>query len=323
MIFPLRRNFGWVFILHSVLPEKERSLFPQNRSLEITPEDLRVILRWTEEKGLEPVALDDLPQRLGKAGDRKLVCFTFDDGCRDNLAHALPIFREFRVPFAVNITNGFVGGTVPVWWYFLEDALTANWRLTFRWQGQPYDLLTDTPEARDVAYDVLAGLFRSLGSNRDDLVQCLAEATEVDPLASTRRLSMTWDEVRQMAADPLVTIGAHTHAHHSLNQLSDAELLVEVRDARVELEAQIGRPVRHFAYPFGGSNAVNEREFALVRSLGFSTMVTTRAGYLSRHHAGLLDRLPRVGISGNASVPRSLQLIERGLAALWPSRSQS
>ena len=98
---------------------------------------------------------------------------------------------------------------------------------------------------------------------------------------------------------------------------------MEVRDARVELEAQIGRPVRHFAYPFGGSNAVNEREFALVRSLGFSTMVTTRAGYLSRHHAGLLDRLPRVGISGNASVPRSLQLIERGLAALWPSRSQS
>ena len=323
MIFPLPRNVGWIFVLHSVLPEAERSLFPQNRSLEITPEDLRTILRWAEEKGLDAVALDDLPPRMAKAGERKLVCFTFDDGCRDNLDHALPIFREFQMPFAVNITNGFVSGTVPVWWYFLEAVLTANWRLAFRYQGKSYDLLTDTPEARDVAFDELAGLFRSLGSNRDDLVHCLAEAAEVDPLQRARRTSMTWDEVRQMAADPLVTIGAHTHAHHSPNQLSDAELLAEVRDARLELEAQIGRPVRHFAYPFGGNNAVNERELALVRGLGFSTMVTTRAGYLSRQHAGMMDRLPRVGISGNANVPRSLQLIESGLAALWQSRTQS
>jgi len=323
MIFPLRRNFGWIFILHSVLPEQERSLFPQNRSLEITPEDLRTILQWVEEKGLDAVGLDDLPLRLAQPGKRKLVCFTFDDGCRDNLVHALPIFREFRMPLAVNITNGFVGGTVPMWWYFLEDALTANWRLAFRWQGKSYEMLTDTPEARDAACDELAGLLRSLGSNRDDLVQCLADAAEVDPLAITRRKAMTWDEVRQMATDPLVTIGAHTQAHHSLNQLSDAELLVEVRDARLELEAQIGRPVRHFAYPFGGTNAVNEREFALVRELGFSTMVTTRAGCLSRQHVSVMDRLPRVGISGNASVPHSLQLIESGLAALWQARSQS
>lgn len=323
MIFSFSRNLGWIIILHSVLPENERSPFPQNRSLEITPSDLREILSWVRENDLEVVTLDELALRLQRPESGRMICLTFDDGCLDNLTHALPIFREFQAPFSVNITNGFVAGTVPIWWYFLEDALTANWRLGFRWEGKAYDFLTDTPEERHLAYDEIAGLLRALGTRRDDLVQVIAEAAEVDPLARTRQISMSWDEVRQMAADPLVTIGAHTHAHHSLNQLSDDELLIEVGKARVELEEQIGQPVRHFAYPFGGNNAVNRREFALVRKLGFTTMVTTRAGNLTRQHAGALDRLPRVGISGNANVPHSLKLIERGLAALWQARSQS
>lgn len=323
MIFSFGRNLGWIIILHSVLPESERSPFPQNRSLEITPSDLREILSWVRENDLEIVTLDELTPRLQQPGKGRMVCLTFDDGCLDNLTHALPIFREFQAPFTVNITNGFVAGTVPIWWYFLEDALTANWRLGFQWEGKSYDFLTDTPEARQSAYDDIASLLRSLGTRRDELVQVIAEAAEVDPLARTRQISMTWDEVRQMAADPLVTIGAHTQAHHSLNQLSEDELSVEIGKARAELEEQIGQPVRHFAYPFGGNNAVNEREFALVRKLGFTTMVTTRAGNLTRQHVGALDRLPRVGISGNANVPHSLKLIERGLAALWQARSQS
>ena len=311
----VRGGVGCILVLHRVIPEAERSIFPQNRALEITPDDLRAMLAWQRERGIEPIALDELPERLAKPREPKFVCFTFDDGCCDSLIHTLPVFREFGVPFAVNITNGFVAHTVSVWWYLLEEALTANWRLRFRWDNRNYEYLTDTHEARLLAYDEISELLRSLNTRRDELVKRIADAAEIDPLACTRRTSMNWDEVRQLAADPLATIGAHTMAHHSLNQLTDLEIETEVHVARRELEEQIGRPVRHFAYPFGGRNAVNEREFELVRRGGFSTMMTTRSANLFPEHAQLSDRLPRLGFSGNYPVIESLRLIESGFSS--------
>lgn len=318
----VRPGVGCVLMLHRVIPDAERSLFPQNRALEITPEDLRAMLAWVRARGIEPIALDALPARLAEPREPKFVCFTLDDGCRDSLHHALPAFREYDTPFSVNVTNGFVGGTVSVWWYLLEEVLTAGWRLRFSWDGRDYDFLTDTPAARLRAYDEIATLLRGLGTRRDELIAHLADLTERDALACARRTSMTWDEVRQLAADPLATIGAHTHGHHSLNQLTDAEIEVEVHAARRELEAQIRRPVRHFAYPFGGRNAVNEREFELVRRGGFTTMLTTRNANLFPEHAGLLDRLPRLGVSGNYPAVETLNLIESGFASAVQWRGQ-
>ena len=53
--------------------------------------------------------------------------------------------------------------------------------------------------------DPCAQSLRGLGARRDELVARLADLAEVDPLACTRRTSMTWDEVRQLAAAPLAT----------------------------------------------------------------------------------------------------------------------
>jgi len=91
--------------------------------------------------------------------------------------------------------------------------------------------------------------------------------------------------------------------------------VAEVETARRELAAQLGREVRHFAYPFGGANAVDEREFALVRQFGFATMLTTRAGNLTRDHTAQSDRLPRLTISGNYPVLKVLRMAESGLTA--------
>ena len=313
---PLCRGVGCILALHRVVPEAGRSRFPENGALELTPEGLRGILGWVRKRGLEPIALDALPERLAAPRKPTFICFTLDDGCSDTLHQALPIFREFDVPFTVNITNGFASGTISVWWYLLEDVLTAEGPLRFRWQGRDFDFPTDTPQAKLSAFDDLASMIRSLGTERDELIQRLAEASGVDPLDPTRRTSMTWDEVRKLAAEPLVTIGAHTRGHHSLNRLTDAEIIAEVHEARQELEAQIGREVRHFAYPFGGRSAVNEREFALVRSSGFTTMVTTRSANLFAGHANLTDRLPRLSIGGNSSAVKRLQILESGLLSM-------
>jgi peptidoglycan/xylan/chitin deacetylase (PgdA/CDA1 family) len=297
------------------VPEADRSPLPSNRALEITPHDLRAMLEYVRRNELEVIALDEVPARVARPHGPRFVCFTLDDGYRDNATMALPVFREFGAPLTVNVTNGFIEGNASVWWYWLEEILSAGKPLQFSWKGTSHHFTATTSGERDRVLEEIARLIRGLGAERDELLRVIGEAAGVDPCGLTRKLCLTWEELRAFAADPLVTIGAHTAGHHSLNRLTDAELAAEVDGARRELATQLGREVRHFAYPFGGPNAVDEREFALVRQGGLATMLTTRAGNLTRDHATQMDRLPRLTISGNYPVIKALRMAESGLAA--------
>lgn len=271
---------------------------------------------------MEPIGLDAVPERLQNPRGPRFVAFTFDDGYRDNLHHALPLFREFQMPFAVNVNNGFADGSQSIWWYFLETAVAAREHLRFSWEGQVHDFVCRDDSDRNLAVERMSALVRSLGTSRNLLLQCIADAAGVDPLTSTRQLAMSWSEIGELAAEPLATIGAHGACHHSLNRLTEDEIAVEVTAARRDLETRTGRAVRHFAYPFGGSNAAEEREFAIVRRAGFTTMLTTRPANLFPRNAKRLDRLPRFGISGNYAAVRSLMMIESGLSSFLQERSE-
>ena len=322
LLRPFRGGLGCIVVLHRVVPESARSKLPANRALEITPEDLRAMLAWVRRRGLEPIPLDAIPSRLTMPRRPRFIAFTFDDGYRDNLVHALPVFRAFQTPFAVHVTNGFASSSESIWWYFLEEALSAKPHLRFTWEGIAREFDCATDRARNLALESLSGLIRSLGIGRNALLQRIAEAAEVDPLACTRRLAMNWGEVRALAAEPLATIGAHSACHHSLNRLTEEEIAVEVYAAKRDLEAQTGRDIRHFAYPFGGANVVDEREFAIVRRAGFTTMLTTRPANLFPENAGRMDRLPRLGISGNYAAVKSLVMIESGLSSFLQERAR-
>lgn len=62
---------------------------------------------------------------------------------------------------------------------------------------------------------------------------------------------LTWDELRELAKSPLITIGSHADTHRSLGLMSDADARVEARRSKERLEDALGAPVRSFAYPFG------------------------------------------------------------------------
>jgi peptidoglycan/xylan/chitin deacetylase (PgdA/CDA1 family) len=315
---PMYAGVGSIVVLHRIVPREECSGQPSNRALEITVEDLRAILEWVRQTGLEPVSLDAVPERLAKPRRDKFITLTLDDGYRDNLLHAVPLFREYDVPFTVNLASGFMARTASAWWHALEQMLLARAAVEFSWKGEDYRMASDSPWARESAFGKLAGMIRAQGlKQREELLAVLAAATGHDPLDDTSKLMMTWDEARQLAAEPLATIGAHTVGHYSLNMLSDAEVRKEMLDSKTEIEAQLGREVRHFAYPFGGRSAVNEREFQIARECGFKTMLTTRIANLFPEHGRSLDRLPRLVVSGNYPAVSNLSLQESGLASAW------
>ena len=78
---------------------------------------------------------------------------------------------------------------------------------------------------------------------------------------------MSWDELRALAKDPLVTIGAHTKSHLALGKLSEAQARAEMAESIcAHRNASLGAPCRHFSYPYGCANSAGPREFASPRS---------------------------------------------------------
>ncbi len=74
------------------------------------------------------------------------------------------------------------------------------------------------------------------------VVRDLAARHRVDMAAFCRDLCMDWQEIVDLAADPLVTIGAHTVNHMMLKKLpDDAAVRAEMEMSRAVLEAALGK----------------------------------------------------------------------------------
>ncbi|MGF1497158.1 MAG: polysaccharide deacetylase family protein [Elainellaceae cyanobacterium] len=86
------------------------------------------------------------------------------------------------------------------------------------------------------------------------------------------RPGVNWDQLREMAADPLVTIAAHSINHpRDLRDLTDADLRLEVVESKRILEAELGIPIRYFTYPEGN---YNERVAEAVAEAGYRAALT-------------------------------------------------
>jgi peptidoglycan/xylan/chitin deacetylase (PgdA/CDA1 family) len=124
--------------------------------------------------------------------------------------------------------------------------------------------------------------------------------------------------LKPFAADPLISIGAHSITHCNLARQTEAAARDEMATSRARIEGALQRPVVHLAYPYGDKIAAGPREFALARATGFNTAVTTRPGMVFSQNAEHLTALPRVSLNGNYQDARILPVLTSGAAtAMW------
>jgi peptidoglycan/xylan/chitin deacetylase (PgdA/CDA1 family) len=123
---------------------------------------------------------------------------------------------------------------------------------------------------------------------------------------------MTWDEVAAVAADPLVTIGAHTDNHMMVAKLDAEECRREMDAGAREIETRLGVRPAHFAFPVGDPTSAGPRDFEIAGEAGFATAVTTRPGVLYADHRDHLTALPRISINGGFQRVRYLDVLLSG-----------
>ena len=86
---------------------------------------------------------------------------------------------------------------------------------------------------------------------------------------------LSWNELRELSADSLLSIGSHTRRHPDLTRLTDEAAWEEIAGSKADLEYRLGMPVTGFAYPSG---RMNEREARMVVEAGYRVAVTTQPG---------------------------------------------
>jgi len=147
------------------------------------------------------------------------------------------------------------------------------------------------------AYNAIVMLFyRASPKTRKEFTKRLFVESDVDDRNITQEHSMTWGQIAELSSDPLVTIGAHTITHPCLATLDDKQTRTEIENSKNTIEKRIGKPVEHFAYPFGGSADCGVREFEMAARAGFKTAVTARIANLFPEHIKHTLCLPRISL---------------------------
>lgn len=318
---PFTRGPGAILMLHRVAAGPPgRPGYAPNAGLTITPDFLDATLGLVRRLGFALVDLDEAVRRLEEGRcDEPFCAVTFDDGYRDTLTLAAPILRRHGAPWTVYVTPGFADRTARLWWRELEEAIAALDRVETVIGGESLSLPAAGAAEKSSAFEAVYWRLRARPEPELlDAVAGLAAAAGLDPYAFAEAECMGWDELAELAADPLCTIGAHTMTHPRLATLPETAARVEMAQSRAVLEERLGRVVRHFAYPVGDPTSAGPREFALARELGFTSAVTTRPGMLFPEHAGALTALPRVSVSGQWQEIGYLDILLTGAPfALW------
>jgi peptidoglycan/xylan/chitin deacetylase (PgdA/CDA1 family) len=227
------------------------------------------------------------PRRL--PGGRKVI-ITFDDGYADNLHSAAPLLARQGFHAMFYIFTGWIAGTEEAWWDRLERVVDDDAGTL-----QPLPRMAGVPG--EVATTDRASWFESLylplrdtaPTRREEIMATLdgasGRAAEVRP--AYRPLTLA--ELRNLAGQPGVHIGAHTVTHPLLPSLPAQQQQFEIASSREWLERELGQPVRDLAYPHGAESPATRAAAAVA---GMKTAVTCEARAIRRTDDPLA--IPRV-----------------------------
>lgn len=232
--------------MHRVVAQ--RSVFPSNRELEITPDYLERLIEEYRQKGFSFVAIDemvgDLHRRPWDLRRKKRVNISFDDGFRDVYDYAFPILKRHHIPFTIYVVGSFPDGDADLWWIQLERLM-----------------------GEDVAgfENTLRACYQSEKNMREVMHEMTA--SEPDPRLCAE-LALSWQQLEEMVASGLCTVGSHSMTHPGLNRIDHDAMLWELTESKKHIEAHLPVEVHHFSYPH---SMENEAVQTALRQAGYLT----------------------------------------------------
>ena len=316
---------GIIWMLHRVAPaHPENLIYGLDSSLRISPDHLAIQIIRAKEKGARFVSIDDFLENKKNGASRPSdICITIDDGFKDIYEYAFPVFKKYGTPFVFYVSsdfidNGFKNCLKPAADGMMQmmDVISRRQELTLDGKPVKSASLQEKQQAfssfwqafikRKEAFPAMSGY---------DIFRALFPEEDLDFDGYKRRFLCTWDELREMAAHPLCTIGSHGVSHQWLSLMNDGQTLErEFSASKQAIEQGTGKEIFHFSYPYGQYNA---GVVALARKHFRSAVAIKPPDGTERRFTVSSDddfALPRISVQENVALPAYL-----GVSALTPS----
>jgi peptidoglycan/xylan/chitin deacetylase (PgdA/CDA1 family) len=284
--FPLIRALSArqpVILLYHSVPAKgdgafiDANMFEQHvrflkRHFElVTPSDLR-----KNRRGLEKIR----------------VLLTFDDGFRNHAKVVAPILRKHSIAATFFVCSRHATSGKYLWFNYLR-ALERH----FPGNGFSFggELINMAPAQRQLSIRRLAALLLSLTPHPDAMYQAIEEELpRLEDFLNGDEIAdyyagMTAEQVGELAADPLFSIGSHTVDHPFLTKCEPKEVLRQIQDNKTWIEQVCNQRCETIAYPSGDYNAEVLKQ---CRNLRFAHGYALTPGL----NADPQFELPRIGI---------------------------
>jgi len=271
-----------IFLLHGVVANHNEDVRNYNRK-HVEAEYFYDLLNNLVQSGGNPVSMDDI---LAAKNNHTLLpkrsfAVTFDDGFENNLSVATPILEQLSVPATIYITTKFVDQNYMSWIDRIEWAVstTAVKEFHLPWSG---DVSIHSPmEKIQVLEEIRAKVKSSPNINPNNLadqIQNSLKLTKTVSLNDQLNKKLSWDQVKLLSLNELITIGAHTYSHQILSHLDDELLHYEITNPINTIQKHTQKEVHHFSYPEGLSHHFTPRCVTALKTAGILICPTAIQG---------------------------------------------
>jgi peptidoglycan/xylan/chitin deacetylase (PgdA/CDA1 family) len=245
----------------------------------------------------EVIGLEEALSRISNNRiNRPTLIVTFDDGYLGNKEVVMPIVNSMRLPITVFVATKFVTEQKLYWYDRLLVAFENRnpFELDLMRHGLDSYQINFTYGATNWCEKerLLSNLKSLHPENREVVVAEILSLIPMSPDRGHRYIApLTIEDLRVMAESPFIKIGAHSHCHNILTQLSEEAMRNSVLRSKKLLELWIGQKVEYFAYPNGNyDNTI----IKVLKETGFLCGLTTRFSPWERGESQYT--IPRIGI---------------------------
>lgn len=286
----LRRR-AVVLMYHRVLTEDEMAVTASHPAIVVKREtfaaQMEVISKRFKVLTIDQF-VDHMEQNIPFENSSCLV--TFDDGWRDNYAHASPILKQYGIPAVVFLPVDFIGGTRLFWQeqltYLIVQAI---------WQ------VRHDPSRRNQFAELLAPLklesildcphddprlmvMHAVRKNKtfppsmvnETVAKLESELNENSEKHQEAEGFLNWEQVALMLRQG-IAFGGHGAEHRILTSVPLSEAEQEISVAKETLDNRLRVRVPTFSYPNGNWSSEVAR---LVEKAGFRAAFTTDSGHV-------------------------------------------
>ncbi len=241
----------------------------------------------------------------GKQLPPRAVLVTCDDGLVNTLTDMLPVLHSEGVSCLFLVTAASCSDEPGMLWYEELYHLMRNKPLIAPDLQLPAEEGPESPSSTSFqaqwwsAVRKASRLEAKARADWMDKVRHHCGPTQAF-LSERRWRLLNIAELRKMTQAGM-SIGAHTLSHPVLSLCSEEEARREIQESKTNLERALGRPVWAFAYPFGNSSTMGERELLLAREAGFA------CAFLNVEHWGSEPSnrfaIPRTHVTSETTLP--------------------